>query len=262
MEKYIIVTSKGQNPNDFVSHFGDNMDQDTANNYYEIALKEVYHAPIYNITEQNNSFELQRSDGDAAQTLQIPVGFYENNCDILKAIAITIENEAERALVDSSERNYLQSKFPLKISYKITGEAVTLELEKRIKVEFSVRDSPLLRHLGYIMDKNISRIDINISRFHNAITPAFIYSSCVGNSIFDDTQSRLLAIAPLNSKAGYNHYEFQNPSYVTLAIQSLRDINFITMDMDGEKISFDYLDDTGLISKYPTILKLHVRKRV
>ena len=45
-------------------------------------------------------------------------------------------------------------------------------------------------------------------------------------------------------------------------MQSLRDINFVTMDLDGRKIDFDFLDESGLRAKYPTILKLHVRRIV
>ena len=251
MEQYIIVTSKGEDPSDFVSFFGDNID--TSNNSYEVALKEIYHAPIYNITSENSTFKLIQQGGSYSQIFKIPDGFYESNADILNAIDYEIEN--------FSNHNPTARGSKTKISYKAAGEAISLDLIVS-KMVFSVKDSPLLRYLGYSIPQNVARLDINITQFRNAITPTCIYSSCVGNSIFDDTQSRLLSIAPLSSKAGYNHYEFINPSYVPLAIQSLRDINFVAMDVDGKKIMFDYQDETKTVARFPLILKLHVRKIV
>ena len=261
MEKHIIVTSKGQNPSDFISYFGDNVNATDGGIKYEIALKEIYHAPLFNITSENNTFELTKTDNEQSIILHIPPGFYENNFDILEAINATLR---KGYMIDSNDDggNRNLTRIDAEINYDKNGDSVSIELDKRNKLwEFSVgNSSPLLRYLGYIIPKYLSKLNIPFTRFHNTITPAFIYASCVGNSIFDSTRSRLLATVRLSSKSGYNHFEVLNPSYVPLAIQSLRDINFVIMNLDGEKIDFDYLDKNGSNSKFPIILKLHVRK--
>ena len=258
MEKHIIVTSKGQNPSDFVSYFGDNIDASDGANRYEIALKEIYHAPIFNITAENNTFELIKNDEDITITMQVSPGFYENNFDIIEAINVALRRGY---IGNSGVTNRNPTRIVAETSYDDNGDSVTIELDKKSKWEFSLgKSSPLLRYLGYIIPKYRSKLSIPFTRFHNTITPAFIYASCVGNSIFDSARSRILSTARLSSKSGYNHFEVLNPSYVPLAIQSLRDINFVIMDLDGQKINFDYLDESGLQSKYPIILKLHVRK--
>ncbi len=120
-------------------------------------------------------------------------------------------------------------------------------------------NSPLLRYLGYTIAKQIAKININVSQMDNTLMPGLIYTSCVGNSIIDDQQSRLLAIAPMKSKPGYNFHGFENPNYLPLAVHSLQDITFVITDMDGKEIQFDYSEN---LPNLPTILLLHARKKV
>ena len=263
MEKHIIVTSKGQDPSDFVSYFGDILNASENKTRYEIALKEIFHAPVFNITFENNWFELHKSDLNVNKRLMIPIGFYENNLDILNAIYETLEEEIDSDGDEEEGNDDVPLKVDPKLNYRIDDDGATLELDRKSRWEFVTgRSSPLLRSLGYAISKNISKISVAFTQFRNTISPAFVYMSCVGNSIFDNTQSRVLSTARLSSKPGYNHFEVVNPSYVPLAMQSLRDINFVTMDLDGRKIDFDFLDESGLRAKYPTILKLHVRRIV
>lgn len=237
MERHITLTSRGQSSSNFISHFADNIDFEG----YEVALKSIYHAPVYNITPQNNSFQVEGIVENISKVLRIPAGYYENNCEILRAIndSLTVELEERRRPV---------------INYKDSGEAVNLLFGKNSTVKFNAGpNSPLLRCLGYIIPKQISKLNINVYQLNNTLTPAFIYSNSVSNSIIDRQQSRLLAVIPLSSKAGYNFHEIENPNYISLASHSICDARFTVIDLDGNEIPFAVL---------PTVLNLHFRKKV
>ena len=135
------------------------------------------------------------------------------------------------------------------------------ELAKRFKF-ITGPSSPLSRYLGYILpyDIDLPFMDSPGEVYLNSITPGFVYCSCVGNSIFNQHQSRLLAIVPLESKSNYSSYTFESPTYVTLATQSLRDVLFSICDKDGNLIKFEYMKGTSL--EFPTILNLHLRPKV
>ena len=249
-DKYVTVSSNTENANSFVSNFAENV---TFGDGFEIALKSIYHAPLFNINNDNNMCNI--TNGIDEFTILIPIGYYENNGDILNAISTSIIKQINQNSIKRADGEVIKT--PVVQYSDDTG--VSLSFNKKDGIDFVVGESsPLLRYLGYSLPKNIPKITVNIYRLSNTINPVLIYSSIVGHSIIDNQQSRLLAICPLKTKPGYNFYEFQNPSYVPLALHSLQDITFVIKNMDGNDVQFDYQENS--IAKLPTLLNLHIRK--
>ena len=249
--KYVTVSSSTQNPSSFISNFAQNV---TFEDGFEIALKSIYHAPLFNINNENNMCNI--TNGIKNFSILIPNGYYETNGDILNAINESIIKQISENSIKRADDAIIKNP-----TIQYTEDAVSLSFNKKDEIEFVVGDSsPLLRYLGYSLPKNIIKINVNNHRLSNAINPVLIYSSIVGHSLIDEQQSRLLAVCPLKSRPGYNFYEFQNPSYVPLAMHSLQDITFVVKNMDGNDVQFDYRGDS--IVKLPTILNLHIRKPI
>ena len=126
-------------------------------------------------------------------------------------------------------------------------------------------DSSLLPVLGYCHKKKIllPKLEVDDMMFTNSSTAGFLYSNIVGNTMIDQTQSRLLATVPMNSKAGYSYFEFQNPTYRSLSVHSIADMTFVITDVQGTIIQMDnvYLRRRNFSEWIlPTILNLHIRK--
>ena len=85
----------------------------------------------------------------------------------------------------------------------------------------------------------------------------FLYSNIVPNSVIDYKKSRLLAILPIESKAGYNHYEVTNRTYYRLSVHSFTDISFVFSNVHGEILEMAHTMD-GVVM-FPTIIQLHIK---
>ena len=271
MDQYITITSEDQNPCDFISNFVESVNIAAG---YEVAVKSIFHAPLYNITGDNNMFTLTtgRSGREAFAEFEIPVGVYESTCDIVAAIhkvlSDAVPGEGEEP--DRTEPDPLIGVAP---TLKIANGSISLILPGNNKrypennVYFLIRAlhgnaHGLLRMLGYCSHYKLKVDTIVVADYtlENTCEVGFLYSSIVTNSMINQKQSRLLACLPINSKSGYNFYEVQNPVYQPLSVHSFTDINFALTDVHGEIMLMDTWYRVYGNADLPTILVLHIRK--
>tara|TARA_B110000977_G_scaffold192255_1_gene265488 strand:+ start:265 stop:1149 length:885 start_codon:yes stop_codon:yes gene_type:complete len=292
----IIVTSRDQDPADFNANYIDSIN---INEGYEIALKSIFHAPVYNITTANNRFSVAKSNDHGTEIMlnlsiahfEIPAGFYESRCEIMaamhKAISDTISglqigfgstNPHDREILDyapvfsvDNGTITLDMVNPKKNASRDRTLAALhgRELEyKYFVIDPAVYiDSSLMPVLGYCNKKKIllPKLEVDDMMFTNSSTAGFLYSNIVGNTMIDQTQSRLLATIPMSSKAGYSYFEFQNPTYRSLSVHSIADMTFVITDVQGNIFQMDnvYLRRRNFSEWIlPTILNLHIRKRL
>ena len=263
MDQYITVTSSDQNPCNFVSNFTNSIN---INDGYEVAVKSIFHAPLFNITEHDNKFTLTRELPNRNPELCdffIPIGFYESTCSILGAIynvlmdAIKEEGYEERVLIKKAPT----------FRY-ISSDVMQLQLDTNERISFMIdnnrdEDVLLLKHLGYCINGRVKRLDIRNYDLESTCEAGFLYSNIVTNSLIDQTQSRLLACIPINSKVGYNYHEIENPVYKPLSVHSFTDISFVCTDVRGNTLQMDHfhVSQYGYARIiYPTIILLHIRK--
>ena len=252
MDYYITITSSNQNPCEFVSNFTDVINLSDG---YEVAVVKLFHAPLYNITEDNNTFTMESVDGTHF-VYSIPPGFYPSTCDILGAIYRVL------AFVYLSDDVNPMTRMPL-YRYKTTGEASSLQLQDGTNVLFVIDENNiLLKYLGYCVGTKVSRLDINHIILGTTTEVGFLYSNIVTNSIIDQQQSRLLACLPIKSKQGYNCLEVVNRIYYPLSVHSFTDLAFTLTDVRGNLLKTAYLQDSanGPQVIFPTIIILHIRK--
>ena len=95
----------------------------------------------------------------------------------------------------------------------------------------------------------------------------FLYCSVVENTLLNNRETRLLCIFPIISKRGYSFYEVKEAIYKTVSVLQFSTITFTILDSEGDLVEF-MLEGDELTNqqdgqkKYPTILNLHIRKRL
>ena len=95
----------------------------------------------------------------------------------------------------------------------------------------------------------------------------FLYCSVVENTLLNNRQTRLLCIFPIISKRGYSFYEVKEAIYKTVSVLQFSTITFTILDSEGDLMEF-MLEGDELTNqrdgqkKYPTILNLHIQKRL
>ena len=258
MDQYITITSEDQNPCDFISNFVESVNVDAG---YEVAVKSIFHPPVYNITEDNNKFAITsqpRSSGGERDdiVLEIPTGFYESTCDVMAAIHSVFVREGMGDLV-----NLKFSDGTMTITFAGNSKKITTIDNNRYFV-LNNYEAPLLGIIGYCAHEHVDLSDhVKVDRIavaqyiiENTTEAGFLYSSIVSNSMINQKQSRLLACIPINSRPGHNYYEVTNPVYRPLSVHSFTDIHFLLTDVHGRDLRVDWRTDL------PTILTLHIRK--
>ena len=289
----IVVTSRDQSPSDFHANYIDSIN---INDGYEIALKSLFHAPVYNITTANNRFSIAKSNDGSDNPLnltiahfEIPSGFYESRCEIMaamhKAVSDTVTGfHTSFGSTNPHDRSILNTA----PTFSVDNGTITLDMVNPKKNSARDRtmaalhgreskffvidpavyiDSSLMPVLGYCHKKKIvlPKLQVDDMMFTNSSKAGFIYSNIVGNTMIDQTQSRLLATIPMKSKAGYSYFEFKNPTYRSLSVHSIADMTFVITDVQGNIFQMDnvYLKRRDFSEwVLPTILNLHIRKRM
>ena len=150
----------------------------------------------------------------------------------------------------------------------ISSDVMQLQLDNNERISFMIdnnrdEDVLLLKHLGYCINGKVKRLDIRNYDLESTCEAGFLYSNIVTNSLIDQTQSRLLACIPINSKVGYNYHEIENPVYKPLSVHSFTDISFVCTDVRGNTLQMDHfhVSQYGYARIiYPTIILLHIRK--
>lgn len=262
MDRYITITSSDQNPCDFVSNFTDAVN---LNDGYEVAVKRIFHAPAYNVTERNNKITLIKDSNISDH--YIPIGYYAGTCDVMAAIYDVLEKARIRGANEHGGEPLVDN--PPQFAYaKNTGEASSLKLMDS-GVAFLVDnarddDVMVLKLLGYCVNGKFDKITINHYNFDVSTEAGFLYSNIVANSMINQQQSRLLALIPIRSKPGYNYHEFTNPDYRPLSVHSFTDLAFKITNVHGDVISMSHLYSSywgrNKTIIYPTIITLHIRK--
>ena len=285
----IVVTSRHQDPANFLANY---MNSINLNDGYEIALKSIFHAPIYNITQDNNRFSVAKSNDGTTDLLglsiahfEIPIGFYESRCEIVTAMHKAITDSIDGIQLDFISTNpHDRAILRRAPTIKIDNGSITLDMVNPKKGRDSTMvalrnleykyfvidpavyiDSSLMPVLGYCQREKtlLPKLEVEDLTFTNSSTAGFLYSNIVGNTMIDQTQSRLLATVPMKSKAGYNFFEFQNPTYRTLSVHSITEMSFVITDVEGSTFKMDniYLRRRNFSEWIlPTVLNLHIRR--
>ena len=105
------------------------------------------------------------------------------------------------------------------------------------------------------------KISAKIEDFPRHANLGHIYSNIVPHAYTDyrrrnKHESRFFAMFPFEQKLGYNHYEFENPSYFKVRFVYLSEIQFFIFDNMGKLFEFSEDDSRD----YPTSMVLHFRK--
>ena len=243
MDSHITVTSTNQNPANFVSNFTDAVDFGSG---YEVALKGIFHAPVHNVTSENNAFKVKRTE--VIEEYAIPPGFYTDSCHVLQAIKQVLDDAINTSIILRGKPDF---------KYKAGGEQAVLKLKQGTFFYVDDAEPQLLHMLGFCVEGEFGEMNINVFKFPSTLNSGFLYSSIVGNSIIDHKQSRLLAIVPMASKNGYNYHEFQNPVYNHLSVHSFSQASFVLTDEKGNEMLMRNVKNDEV--QYPTILVLHMR---
>ena len=218
MDRHITVTSTSQNPANFVSNFTESV---AFGSGYEVGLKGIFHAPIHNVTDKNNTFKVKSivKRTDVIESYTIPPGFYIDSCHILQAIkqalddAISVDAISDDAISDDAITTSAILRSKPEFKYKAGGEQAVLKLRQGVFFYVDSTEPQLLHLLGFCVQGEFGEININVFKFPSTLNSGFLYSSIVGNSIIDQKQSRILSIVPMASKNGYNYHEFMSPVY-------------------------------------------------
>ena len=259
-EGYFTVTSDEQHPANFTSNFTTPV---SLGENYEIGLKSISHGPVFNVTNGNNQITLIRTIDAVSKTehvdhVYIDVGFYYHKSqlfgEIQRKLKLFFEKPGNKATWGRESSRYLlenEGKITIKMPNPSNSTIMFLVDDKAFKGR-----NPL-SYLLHMPDNRYKKITD-----FNEIIPTknylgFLYSSIIALSFINNQKSRLLAIVPLESNHGYSYFEFANITYYPLSVSTFTDIFFSLKDTHGERVDLGF----EASSKYPTILKLHVRKR-
>ena len=254
-DQFIVVTS-GSKPSRFSSNFNSVINVAAG---YEIGVKSVFHAPVFNVTEENDSFCVTKEGEEV--NFSIPHGFYDRSCEILRAAFQSIL-EYNKSGNEVDHLNRLPLGTP---NFGVNADGRNyLRLSKSEK--FKVDECPLFEIFGCYLDGNdVSKIEIEDFPLKTTVECGFLYSDTVKHSIINNSFARLMCCIPLYSTKGYNYYEFVNPDYKPLSVNSFTDLSFVITDSNGQDVKFDHTRGCGdpcSSVKLPTILNLHIRPTI
>lgn len=240
-----------------------------------LALKSIFHGPVFNITKYNNVIyfrtELPMGYNDDNQTsleikkklnmpssqdefaiqysydyFEMEEGFYKSTSDILKVIT----------------KAFIQ-KFPSNRTYYTKPPRLQTDLVRgEVDLKISAKDVDILLHdespwllLGVKnsskMIKNGVVLRIKANDYQNCSLPAFVYVNIVKNSYLNGRLSRNLTVVPLTMMQSWSYHEFKHPTYVPIEVKQFSNILVELRDLNGNLIMFD--------PKYKTVITLHIK---
>jgi len=256
-DQFIVVTS-GAKPSRFTSNFNSVINVASG---YEIGVKSVFHAPVYNVTEENDSFCVIKDD--LKVNLNIPHGFYDRSCEVLRAAFKSIleyNKDVTDEEVDLIHRLELGAP-----SFGTNPDGRSyLKLFRSEKFKFD--ECPLFEIFGCYLDSTgVNKIEIEDFPLKTTVECGFLYSDTVKHSIINNSFARLMCCIPLYSTKGYNYYEFVNPDYKPLSVNSFTDLSFVITNSNGLDVMFDHTQGCGTSCNsvnLPTVLNLHIRPTI
>ena len=256
MGEQFIVVSSGREPSRFSSNFNSVINLAGG---YEIGVKSIFHAPVFNVTEDNDSFCVYK--GNDKIKFNIPHGFYDRSCEILRAAFEEMVKHVTKDRIGELHRG----NFISEPAFGMTAEGRSfIRLNRSEQFKFKFDESPLFEIFGcYINISDANKIEIEDFPLKTTVECGFLYSDSVKHSIINNSFARLMCCIPLYSTKGYNYYEFVNPEYKPLSVNSFTDLSFVITDRNGQDIRFDHSRGCGAICdtiSLPTILNLHIRR--
>ena len=247
MDQHITVTSGLQNPCDFVSNFTDAIN---ISDGYEVAVTKIFHGPIINITGEYCKFAViwrattEQITHRSIVECSIPPGFYESTCSLAEAINAEID-------IKRRERR-------LPAGANLTAGVLKLSSKELKFLADPDKYGKLLNVFGVCLKNTEAQfLKYDDIRLDNTKEVAFLYSNIVPNSVIDQRKSRLLALLPVQSKAGYNFYEASNLIYHPLSVHSFTDISFLFCNVRGETMEMVHKVNEQVV--FPIIIQLHIK---
>ena len=239
-DSYVITSTNGTASN-FTSNFPYPI---RLHQGHKIALKSIYHGPMFNITNKNCNIYLKI--GDKPNSVKINNGWYRDTYSLFVAISNAINGK-----IKTLEEEYTDSE----TTYLSSTNTVILTLDDEISIEHKSERNDALDLLELEHDE-LNSIDAQNIYFSN-VYPAFLYASVIENSFIDKYASRHLSMIPLHSgyadgTDGYHYHEFFNPTYHNFSVSEFSNITFQIRNVDGEIIDF--------AEGYKTFLNLEVFK--
>ena len=226
---------------------------------YEVAVTEVSHGPLFNITARYNKFSIVKR-GKVYDFLVTP-GYYATTMNLLNAVSNVLASASRRLITNSP-----------KITYKEGSDGCCLKiLDPDVKFlidEERNGDNNVLKHLGYSANGTTSRLDVVNRPLLSNTKMGIIFTDIVGDSVLDRNSSNysrrdILGCIPLETSTdSYNHFKFLKPNYCPLRVHAFTNISFLIADIHGNKIEIqdEYNGSNNVFVLYPTVMRLHVRK--
>lgn len=132
--------------------------------------------------------------------------------------------------------------------------------------KFKFDECPLFEIFGCYLDSTgVNKIEIEDFPLKTTVECGFLYSDTVKHSIINNSFARLMCCIPLYSTKGYNYYEFVNPDYKPLSVNSFTDLSFVITNSNGLDVMFDHTQGCGTSCNsvnLPTVLNLHIRPTI
>ena len=268
MSEYITIASDAYSPSDFHTQFNTtfNLTED-----YEVALKSIFYGPLCNVCEHNDLLVLRLNNREMRE-LRVSHGYYPTMYYLTRAINDTVVNFYDN-LGEGDENWAVSNATNVKFnsSQKQTGgiSAISLSLPENVKFyyyPFTHGKSNILDLYGVQLRFSTSKLLVRDTKLEYKHQVGFVYSSLVKDSKFNNKDSRLLATIPLYTDDGYSEYMVVNPSYYPIAVTSFDNVSFQIRDNKGKLVEIahrelaDRRENKPIL--YPTILTLHIRKRL
>lgn len=268
MSEFITIASDVNLPSDFNTQF-DNTFNLTEN--YEVALKSIFYGPLCNVCTHNDLLVL-RLKGAETRELRVAHGYYPTTYYLTRAINAAIVDfynnlgEGDENWAVSSVRDI---KFTTTTRQSGGVSTTTLALPENVRFYHNPLihgTSNILNLYGVELQFNTQKLSVKDTKLSYKHKIGFVYSSLVKVSKFNNKDSRLLATLPLYTDDGYSDHTFVNPSYYPISVTSFDNISFQIRDYNGKLIEIAHKELSDLREDkpipYPTILTLHIRKRL
>lgn len=246
MDFYVILSSNTKTISDFVNtltHFEVNLARPIElETDYEVGLAEVsYTKSWYNVPE-NYEIRLKTSDPQFKYPVaRVYAGYYDTASDLCNAINREIKRNAiSKVLSDTPPvLVYDQRTNTIEITaMRYQNQVATFKFPDYLGSMLGLEMSrPYLRHEN-IKEEPSKHVDMS-GGIHNL----YIYSNIVKNRIVGNSFSQLVRVIDIPNKASFGEQvtlHYNNPHYIPVNTNTLRDIEILILDDSGAKIPFTH----------------------
>ena len=287
MSEYITLIS----PPDETVNFKTQFDTTIAlNDDFEVGLTEIFHGSVCNVCSDNNtfyitSFKLTSRFSENltphlnSTKLTIPPGYYKNSIHVMEAMKESIDvwtSQGGRGgtfLVDDLDTPRTELVYVAKSKNQMRANPIGPYEDEILSTKLTLTDrdlrfyhpkqGQLLTLLGKQVEGTFNEIHVANTALDSTDEIGLIYCSLVKSSRLNNKNTNLLAIIPLaqNADSNYTHYSVINPTYYPIAVTSFERIHIEIRNVVQKPIHIQHLSGKDR-SLYPTIITLHLRKRL